>query len=200
MYKNPSITIIKTTSSYTNPRLFDIFKAYKDIPENINPQYLSEAVYQIAVRILRNMNTPGFLYYRADFIELIHSLKPYFINNNYILEDEEVSQILYYLNINTIPNNIYSQVPLSDIWTTMGNHPTIYYEQDRSVLLKQLYKHGGLLIQGSIELKSPYDALRTSEAIYKEDDYSILSVYPHSPVVYDQSFNLPIKPLKQYIK
>ena len=193
-----------TTSSYTNPRLFDIFKAYKDIPKNINPQYLSEAVYQIAVRILRNMNTPGFLYYCADFIELIHSLKSYFINNKYILEDEEVSQILYYLNINTIPNNLYSQVPLSDIWTTMGNHPTIYYEQDKSVLLKQLYKQGGLLINGPIELKSPYDALRTSEALYKDGECSILSVYPHSPVVYkmmhDQSFNLPIKSLKQYIK
>ena len=85
------------------------------------------------------MNTPGFLYYCADFIELIHTLKSYFNNNHYITEDEEVSQILYYLNINTIPNNLYSQVPLSDIWTTMGNHPTIFYEQDKSVLLKQLY-------------------------------------------------------------
>ena len=86
----------------------------------------------------------------------------------------------------------------------MGNHPTIYYEQDKSVLLKQLYKQGGLLINGPIELKSPYDALRTSEALYKDGECSILSVYPHSPVVYkmmhDQSFNLPIKSLKQYIK
>ena len=193
-----------TTSSYTNPRLFDIFKAYRDIPENVNHEYISEAVYQIAVRILRNMNTPGFLYYRADFIELIHSLRLHFIYNDYISEDEEVSQILYYYKLNTIPNNLYSQVPLSDIWTTMGNHPTIYCEQDRLSLLKQLYKHGGLLIDGPIELKSPYGALRVSEALYKDDECSILSVYPHSPIVYqmmhDQSFNLPIKPLKQFIK
>ncbi len=173
-----------TTSSYTNPRLFDIFKAYQDVMKDINPKYFDEAGYQVATRILRNMNTPGFIYYKADFVELINKLKYAFIHNPEIYNDNKNKSILYYLDRKTVPNVIISNNDIDKSWIKMGNSPAIYIEENIGDELNYLYNHGGLLIKGNWTITSPYDYLRYKDCvIWKDNCNYVLSCRPYSLLI-----------------
>ncbi|ANZ69665.1 glycosyltransferase [Pediococcus claussenii] len=84
-----------TTYSYTNPRLFDIFKAYTDILNDTSIQYIKEAEYCVAKRMLINFDTPGFVYYLKYFIEYSQKFHSKFKDNKYIKEDPYTRGILY---------------------------------------------------------------------------------------------------------
>lgn len=165
-----------TTSTYNNPRLYDIFKAYQDVMKDINPKYFNEAGYQVATRILRNMNTPGFIYYKADFVELINKLKYAFINNPEIYYDNKNKSILHYLNVKTVPNILLSTTNIDKSWKEMGNSPVIYNKGDLYNELNFLYNHGGIFIKGIWKLNSPYGYLRYKDCvIWKDKNNYILS-------------------------
>lgn len=174
-----------TTSSYTNPRLFDIFHAYRDIMNDINPIYYDQAAYQVATRILRNMSTPGFIYYRADFIELIQSLKGVFLNNKELCGDLINSRIFYFMGTPTVPNTLVSTSQLDISWEKMGNHPYTYIQPNLEKALIFLYQHGGILIDGNFKIASPYDYLRSlNQAAYFDEKRSLIVADKFSPLVW----------------
>lgn len=174
-----------TTTSYNNPRLFDIFNAYYDILKTINPKYYDEAIYQITTRILRNMDTPGFIYYKADFIELIKKISSSFSNNKEICDDLKNSRIFYLLRKKTLPNILISNNTLNSSWIKMGNNPYVYVEENIKKTLLFLYQHGGIFIHGDIIINSPYDYLRSeTQSIYFDNNNYMIAANKFSPLTF----------------
>lgn len=102
-FKHPG----STTTSFNDVKLLDMIYAYRNAIYNCNTKYKDEVVFNMSSRLLRYLKTKGLEVYRAEFIELINELMPYFELNNYILNNEYNSKILSYKNYDTIPNNIY---------------------------------------------------------------------------------------------
>lgn len=182
-----------TTTTYENPRLFDILFAYRSVIQNSNPLYFEEVVYCVAKRIVINLETEGFKYYRADFIDLVQELNQYFDNNTLIKHDEKTNQIYSESNTRVLPNNILisSSNETIEVWKRYSNRARIIdFEQEINVcsgvldqldchdqtvkdlnIIKVLYKHGGILVDTSRVLKSPFGGLRSYENFLVKDEY-----------------------------
>lgn len=164
------------TTSYTNIRLLDIMKAYKDAVFECKKKYSNEIEFCVAKRILINMNTPGFSYYTADFIETIKSLSRRFYKNKFIKDDIEVSQILNFLKISTIPKNIYMLIDcicyeecISSLNKTIRDYSITKFSDIEKIFLS-LYKHGGIYVSAAFNFSFPLGGLRNTNLFVIYDD------------------------------
>lgn len=149
-----------TTSAYRNPRLFDIFTAYKDLLRDVNQQFIKDAEFCVAKRILRNIDTPGFGYHLGYFIQLIHGLVPYFKHNKFINEDRYVSEIKYFLKTDLIENKIFVSGELALDAATFYKFDENIVDCTNQVCTYSNLKVGGILLRKDVELASPIGYLR----------------------------------------
>lgn len=146
-----------TTTSYQNPRLFDIFKAYDNLIKESRKKYKEFIIYNVAKRILINLQTKGFSYYRNEFIELINNNAYLFLENPLIQNDMIISNIYRYINCVVIPKNIIymNENDISYI-KYYASPDTVYYRcKDYKEMLEILYKNGGVLIANKIKINRP---------------------------------------------
>ncbi|WEV37426.1 hypothetical protein [Lactobacillus sp. ESL0677] len=152
-----------TTSAYTNPRLFQIFKAYEDLITNSTDRYKLEAQFCAVKRILINMNTVGFNYYLSYFILLLRKI--YNLNNdNYLINNnEKTKDIQYYSNREILPQNIFvPEFANLKAWNYYKFDEKIMpYSDDLRATIDKLFAEGGLLILGKLNPQAPIGYLRS---------------------------------------
>lgn len=175
------------TSSYTNPRLFDIFKAYYDAIEN-SGKYRDEVVFNAAKRILRNMETPGFKYYLGYFIKLISLFKKEFICNPYIRKDNEVRRILAFTELPSKNDQVFIDDG-NDLskWKYFGKYTAFSTATSSKLMeLNQIYAKGGVLILGKVDPQAPFGNLLTpGNRIIVGDSGYVLAFDDHHPLIAD---------------
>lgn len=180
-----------TTTSYKNPRLYDIFTAYEDAMKHSCPKYQDAVAFCIAKRILINMDTPGFNYYLADFIDLIKLLRKDFQNSPSVMQDPKIRRILSYTNVSTLPKVIISNLPDNAVtWLSYGNYNRQILVDRANVLqlLTALYEHRGILSLTSRKVMAPFGYLRSlSNFVLLDETGKCLAIgaLPKSEFIYE---------------
>lgn len=171
------------TTSYTNIRLMDIMQAYRDAVYNANEKYREETEFCVAKRILINLKTPGLIYYKADFIELINELMPLFIKNKYIKLDKKVREIYMYKDKITIPKKLYiigENMHISNLEEFIREYSVIRQvnDVDNKEVIKEIigdiYKYGGILIRSNIHFNIPIGEARTKKCFTVHENDKLL--------------------------
>lgn len=163
-YKRPG----SITTTYNNIRLLDIMKAYEDAVMNASPKYRDETVYCVAKRILINLETPGLLVYKAEFIELINKLMQVFENNQFIPHDEYVKHILSFRNKNIISKDFYyswkkiDEITLNEKLKKYVKDFSLHKVKSAEEALQLLYEKGGIYISEESVLTKPIGELRAA--------------------------------------
>lgn len=180
-----------TTTSYKNPRLYDIFTAYEDAMKHSCDKYQDAIAFCIAKRILINMDTPGFNYYLADFIDLIKLLEKDFQNSASVMENPKIRRILSYASVSTLPKIIISNSPDNTItWLPFGNYNRQILIDKANILqlLTTLYVNGGILSFTSKKIMAPFGYLRSlSNFVLLDDTETCLAIgaLPKSEFVFE---------------
>ncbi len=178
-----------TTTTYENPRLYDILVAYQNAIVNSNELYYHEVVFCVAKRILINLDTAGFKYYFADFIEFIQKHQGVFNQKDLILKNKEMGALFNYVNQVVIPDYvyIYASNRCVENWCHFGplakvkdlNQSNLEQKSEGHVdyvKLKTLYERGGILVNDELIIKSPFGLLRSrSNFIVLDKDKQIYS-------------------------
>ena len=152
-----------TTTSFNNINLLDMIEAYRNAILNSNLKYTNEVSYNIAKRLLRYLNTEGLDVFKAEYIELIQELMPYFENNDYILSDNEVKKILSYSDEQIIPNMI--------CYACFGNNK---YNELNNWKIYTKNTHFVKLDEETCDLKLAPDFIKSA---YKEGNYRFVGIY-----------------------
>lgn len=164
-----------TTSSYKNPRLFDIFIAYEKLMQ-AQTEYKDFIVYNVAKRLLCNMRTAGFKYYFAECIEFINRYTEVFLSNELVKKDSAVCSIYDYIGMQTIPNRL---IHLRSVSIDSFKRYTRHYEDvicdSYEEMFRQAFEGGGLIINDELELSAPYGYLRATHSFVVNEGKGCIS-------------------------
>ncbi|MDF7639225.1 glycosyltransferase family 2 protein [Lactobacillus sp. ESL0791] len=174
-----------TTSSYLNPRLFDIFTAYRDLINDTLPVYRQEAQFCAVKRILRNMKTPGFRYYLSYFIAFLQEMD---LDNNDLLRSNKFAAALsYYRQVQLLPDNFYfTSTIVMQNWQHYGKNDHLALIDSEQTLLQKLEQDGGIVVLTKSKLASPFGFLRALNNFVVWDDQHqcmMLGLRPHHPLL-----------------
>lgn len=150
-----------TTSSYRNPRLFDIFTAYRDLLTSVDAQFISEAEFCVAKRMMINFDTPGFAYYLGYFIESFQVLHQRLLANHNITQDHYVKAVVPLAETALLPAHILTNGGSTfDSVNQYKFDETVMNLESRECTLSD-FAAGGIMIASGVELASPLGYLRT---------------------------------------
>ncbi|RGG05451.1 glycosyltransferase [Coprobacillus sp. AF27-24BH] len=193
-----------TSTSFNNINHLDFKMAYRNSLYNSNKKYREEIAFNTAKRLLRYYNSGNFNIYKADLIELINELMPFFENNKYIKYDTEVKRILDFKDLEVLPNIIcYSNfqnknVDLSNLrkytrdaliieLNEKNNNICLMPDKiineynkgnfeyiDLYFALQYLFYNGGVYIDKTITIKKPLGEERASRSFCLFEDGKII--------------------------
>ncbi|WEV43956.1 glycosyltransferase family 2 protein [Lactobacillus sp. ESL0684] len=175
-----------TTTSYRNPRLFDIFTAYRDLISNCAPKYREAAEYDALKRVLINLTTPGFRYYLAYFIELLQQLN--LGDNDLIKSSKFYPDYQYYNQFELLPRNFYCEENnnLTD-WLIYQNNERFktFAINNSTQLLTEVLHKGGVIVFEALKPQSPIGYLRATDNFIVIDNNIcvMLGIKPFHPLI-----------------
>lgn len=174
-----------TTSSYRNPRLFDIFTAYRDLITTTTSSYQQAAEFCAAKRILINMDTPGFYSYLGYFISLLQEFAPQFQVNTLIKQDAKVKEVGYYTRLALLPRQLWLPPTNHSNWAKFSYDEQIMPPGSLNQQLQQGCQMGGIVILRDLQVMAPFGILRAmgNFILFDEQEQVVAAgLFPEHPL------------------
>lgn len=179
-----------STSTSTNDiGMLDIITAFEKVMINTNPIYINEIVRYVSGALLWNLKHRTM--YKAEFIELINNHKILFLENNYIQQSLNKSEIYQFIDKEVIPKTIY--------YNDFDNLTEEYQLENMSTWSKYTkdFEIIGLNESNCIISTAPNcvkEAFNQGDYKFVGDYYKIKKIYEHGGIAVDKNirFTSPI--------